>query len=81
MALSDTTVRQAQNHWHDYTIGDTDGLALNVTARGGKIWRFRYYWAGVQKRMSLGSYPQISLKEAVPDVTRREPWSPKAQSL
>jgi hypothetical protein len=25
-----------------------------VTAQGGKIWRFRYYWAGTQKRMSLG---------------------------
>lgn len=64
MALSDTTVRQARITGNDYTMGDTDGLALNVTARGGKIWRFRYYWAGVQKRMSLGSYPQISLKEA-----------------
>ncbi|WP_433861467.1 tyrosine-type recombinase/integrase [Pseudomonas thivervalensis] len=69
MALSDTTVRQARITGNDYTIGDTDGLALNVTARGGKIWRFRYYWAGVQKRMSLGSYPQISLKEA---RTRRD---------
>lgn len=64
MTLSDTTVRQARITGNDYTLGDTDGLALNVTARGGKIWRFRYYWAGVQKRMSLGSYPQISLKEA-----------------
>jgi hypothetical protein len=64
MALSDTTVRQARITGNDYTIGDTDGLALNVTARGGKTWRFRYYWAGVQKRMSLDSYPQISLKEA-----------------
>ena len=64
MALSDTTVRQARITGNDYTMGDTDGLALNVTARGGQIWRFRYYWAGVQKRMSLGSYPQISLKEA-----------------
>ena len=64
MALSDTTVRQARITGNDYTMGDTDGLALNVTARGGKIWRFRYYWVGVQKRMSLGSYPQISLKEA-----------------
>lgn len=64
MALSDTTVRQARITGNDYTIGDTDGLALNVTAHGGKIWRFRYYWAGVQKRMYLGSYPQISLKEA-----------------
>lgn len=64
MALSDTTVRQARITGNDYSLGDTDGLALNVTARGGKIWYFRYYWAGKQKRMSLGSYPQISLKEA-----------------
>jgi hypothetical protein len=64
MALSDTTVRQARITGNDYSLGDTDGLALNVTSRGGKIWCFRYYWAGKQKRMSLGSYPQISLKEA-----------------
>ncbi|MGX1186573.1 integrase [Pseudomonas sp. F-14 TE3623] len=64
MALSDMTVRHARITGNDYTLGDTDGLALNVTAQGGKIWRFRYYWAGTQKRMSLGSYPQIGLKEA-----------------
>ena len=64
MALSDMTVRHARITGNDYTLGDTDGLALNVTAHGGKIWRFRYYWAGTQKRMSLGSYPQISLREA-----------------
>jgi hypothetical protein len=54
MALSDTTVRQARITRNDYTIGDTNGLALNVTAGGGKIWLFRYYWTGKQKRMSLG---------------------------
>ncbi|MEN4949051.1 tyrosine-type recombinase/integrase [Pseudomonas proteolytica] len=64
MALSDMTVRHARITGNDYTLGDTDGLALNVTAHGGKIWRFRYYWAGTQKRMSLGSYPQIGLREA-----------------
>lgn len=64
MALSETTVRHARITGNDYTLGDTGGLALNVTAHGGKIWRFRYYWAGTQKRMSLGSYPQISLREA-----------------
>ncbi len=64
MALSDTTVRQARITGNDYSLGDTDGLALNVTARGGKIWYFRYFLAGKQKRMSLGSYPQISLRDA-----------------
>lgn len=64
MALSEMAIRHARITGNDYTLGDTDGLALNVTAHGGKIWRFRYYWAGTQKRMSLGSYPQISLREA-----------------
>lgn len=64
MALSDMTVRQARITGNDYTLGDTDGLALIVTAHGGKIWRFRYCWLGKQRRMSLGSYPQISLRDA-----------------
>ena len=64
MALSEMTVRHARITGNGYTLGDSDGLTLNVTARGGKVWLFRYYWAGKQKRMSLGCYPQISLKEA-----------------
>lgn len=64
MALSEMAVRHARVTGNDYTLGDSDGLTLNVAASGGKIWFFRYYWSGKQKRMSLGSYPQISLKEA-----------------
>ncbi|MGQ7859797.1 tyrosine-type recombinase/integrase [Pseudomonas sp. 32A] len=64
MALSEMSIRHARVTGSDYTLGDSDGLTLNVTASGGKIWLFRYYWAGKQKRMSLGSYPQIGLKEA-----------------
>jgi hypothetical protein len=30
-----------------------------------KTWLFQYYWVGKQKRMSLGSYPQINLKEVL----------------
>ena len=69
MALSEMTVRHARITGNDYTLGDSDGLTLNVTASGGKVWLFRYYWTGKQKRMSLGCYPQISLKEA---RTRRD---------
>jgi hypothetical protein len=62
MALSDLTVRQARATGTSYTIGDGDGLALNVSAHGGKSWHFRYYWLGRQKRLSLGTYPEISLR-------------------
>jgi len=36
MALSEMSIR------HDYTLGDSDGLTLNVTVIGGEIWLFRY---------------------------------------
>jgi hypothetical protein len=57
-------VRQAKATGIAYTLGDIDGLSLCVSAHGGKSWHFRYYWLGKQKRISLGTYPEISLREA-----------------
>jgi hypothetical protein len=64
MLLSDLTVRQAKTTGTAYTLGDSDGLSLNVSPHGGKSWYFRYYWAGKQKRISLGTYPAVSLRQA-----------------
>jgi integrase len=64
MALTDVAVRQARATGKDYTLPDFDGLSLAVSAKGGKSWHFRYYWAAKQKRMSLGTYPEVCLREA-----------------
>ncbi|MDT4805848.1 Arm DNA-binding domain protein [compost metagenome] len=64
MALTDVAVRQARSTGKDFTLPDFDGLSLAVSATGGKSWHFRYYWAAKQKRMSLGTYPVVSLREA-----------------
>jgi integrase len=64
MALTDTAVRQARPAGKDYKLRDSDGLALLVRAGGGKAWDFRFYWASEQSRISLGTYPEVSLKEA-----------------
>lgn len=64
MALSDLAVRQAKTTGKDYTLPDIDGLSLAVSPIGGKSWHFRYYWAGKQKRMSLGTYPEVGLRDA-----------------
>jgi hypothetical protein len=64
MALSDLVVRQAKATGKDYSLPDFDGLGLFVSATGSKAWHFRYYWASRQKRMSLGTYPEVSLREA-----------------
>ncbi len=64
MALTDAVVRQAKTTGKDYTLNDTDGLVLFVTARGAKKWHFRFTWGGKRERMSFGGYPALSLKDA-----------------
>lgn len=64
MALTDLAVRQAQTTGKDYPLADFDGFSLVISATGGKSWHFRYYWVAQQKWMSLGTYPEVSLREA-----------------
>ena len=64
MALTEMAIRHARVTAKEFTLADSDGLFLNVTAQGSKIWHFRYYWEGRQKRMSFGSYPQVGLRDA-----------------
>jgi len=64
MPLTDTAVRQAKPKEKDYSLSDTAGLSLFVAAKGTKAWHFRFSWHGQQPRISLGTYPEITLKEA-----------------
>lgn len=64
MLLTDIVVRQAKPGSRNYTLKDTDGLALFMSVAGAKSWHFRFSWGGKQPRISLGTYPEISLKEA-----------------
>ena len=43
---------------------DTQGLYIEVSPAGGKWWRLKYRFAGKEKRLSLGVYPEITLKKA-----------------
>lgn len=64
MALSEMAVRKANATGKAYALADYDGLSLFVAAKGGKSWHFRYYWAGKPARISLGTYPEVTLREA-----------------
>lgn len=43
---------------------DGEGLYLEITTKGKKLWRFKYRFAGKDKLISFGHYPEISLQEA-----------------
>ena len=64
MALTDTAVRNAKPREKQYKITDGRGLFLLIAPGRGKWWRFRYRFDGKTKEISLGVYPDITLKEA-----------------
>lgn len=39
-------------------------MFLLVTNTGGKWWRLKYRIAGIEKQLSLGTYPDVALEEA-----------------
>ncbi len=64
MALTDTTIRNAKPGVKPTKLYDERGLFLIVTPAGGKWWRFRFNFDGKEKLLSLGIYPDVSLKDA-----------------
>ena len=64
MALSDIAIRSARPREKAYKVADGDGLTLLVNPNGSKWWRLRYRFAGCEKMMSLGVYPEVGLKQA-----------------
>ena len=47
-----------------YRIADGDGLHLDVSPAGGKLWRLRYRFSGKEKILALGRYPDVRGPEA-----------------
>jgi integrase len=64
MSLSDVKVRNAKPQAKPYKISDGDGLFLLVTTSGSKYWRLKYFFAGKEKLLALGVYPDVSLDNA-----------------
>lgn len=58
-------VRADHGTQQDFPVAGQPGLSLRVSADGGKVWTLRYRNAsGQQKRLTIGSYPGIGLKDA-----------------
>jgi integrase len=64
MPLTEIACRNAKPHEKPYKLADEKGLFLYVTPAGGKSWRYKYRFAGKEKVLALGLYPEISIKQA-----------------
>ncbi|MDR2179696.1 MAG: tyrosine-type recombinase/integrase [Synergistaceae bacterium] len=64
MALIELVIKQARPREKSYTLSDGKGLLLEIFPNGRKRWVVRYWVGGREKRTSLGTYPDISLKAA-----------------
>jgi len=62
--LNDTRVRSAKSREKAFKLSDERGLFLLVTPTGGRLWRFKYRVQGREKLISLGAYPDVTLKRA-----------------
>jgi integrase len=62
--LTDTACRSAKPKDRAYKLADAKGLYLYVTPTGFRSWRWKYRFAGIEKRLTFGAYPEVSLAKA-----------------
>lgn len=64
MPLTDSAIRNAKPSDKPYKLSDEKGLFLLITTNDSKWWRLKFRIAGKEKLLSLGVYPEVSLKDA-----------------
>lgn len=62
--LTNTAIQQAKIKSKPFKLFDGAGLFLLVQPQGRKYWRMAYRFAGKEKVLAIGVYPEVSLKEA-----------------
>jgi integrase len=64
MPLTDTAIKKAKPEAKAYKLADGGGMFLMMHPNGGKYWRLRYRFMGVEKLLALGVYPDVSILDA-----------------
>ena len=62
--LTAIAVRNAKPDKRPRKLSDEKGLYLLVQPKGSKYWRMKYRFAGKEKLLALGVYPDVSLSTA-----------------
>lgn len=64
MKFTDLMIKNLQPKENRYELREADGFAVRVSTVGKKTWVFFYDFEGRRRRMTLGQYPVMKLKDA-----------------
>lgn len=62
--ITNIELKNAKPKDKDYSLNVDTGLSVLVKSTGSKLWRFRYSFLGKRCMISVGKYPQVSIKDA-----------------
>ena len=62
--LTETLIRKTKTPLKPIKLADERGMYLFCTPAGGRLWRFKYRYAGKEKLLALGADPDLSLAKA-----------------
>ncbi|RLM08917.1 integrase [Gibbsiella quercinecans] len=64
MSLNDSKIRKLKSSANPFKVSDSHGLYLLVNPGGSRLWYLKYRINGKESRLSLGTYPDVSLTDA-----------------
>jgi integrase len=64
MPLTDIAIRKTKPNTKPQKLFDGGGLFLLITSAGQRYWRLKYRFAGKEKLLALGVYPEVGLAAA-----------------
>ncbi|WP_241603452.1 tyrosine-type recombinase/integrase [Rosenbergiella nectarea] len=64
MSLNDSKIRKLKSSANPVKVSDSHGLYLLVNPGGSRLWYLKYRINGKESRLSLGTYPDVSLTDA-----------------
>lgn len=64
MSLTELAIKNLKPGQKLYRVSDSGNLSLEITPKGSKLWRWRYYYQGKSQMLALGKYPDVSLATA-----------------
>lgn len=63
--LTDDIIQNASIKEKSYKLSHERSLYLFITKKGSKLWRLKYKFNKVDRTLSIGKYPDISIEKAM----------------